>query len=732
MRSLVLGVVALATVSSVVTAQLPTVTTSKRPVQRAASESTVTQLIVRYRNESAKSMTVDAARQKTTTLSVKGGVALDYKRPMSGAAHVYRLRDALPFSEAFALARRLELSDPQVEYAEPDIILRSQLVPNDPAFASSQWHLKEPAGNNAGGANLPSAWDVARGDNVVVAVVDTGDIPHPDLSPNVIGGADFITDAAAARDGNGRDATPLDEGTWGEIGDCRGNTSRLRSSWHGGHVAGTISAVTNNGSGVAGVAYNAKILHARALGRCGSGPMSDVIDAIRWSAGLAADANGMTWAQLGLSANPTPAKVINLSLGASPPEACTPTGTMQLAINEARAAGVVVVAATGNDSERAAIGFPANCNGVIAVTAHNFQGDNSAYANVGPGTKVSAPGGGACSLSGGGFTCLTPNGISPTDPNYNNYWVWSTVLQGETTPSSPVAVTGAKVGTSMAAPHVSGVAALLFSRMPNLTPAEVEFLITSSARAFPEDTYCRVFNDGSCGTGMLDALAAVTKLTDRTPTLQATPGAVVALGGASVALNAQATARNGGSAAFTYVWRQTAGPTVTLVNANSAVASFTALNPGGTHTFEVTARDGNGYSAVQVVNVRSNNPPTITAPAAQSVTQGDNLTLTVVGADPEGDTLTYVATGLPSGASFAAATGVFTWNQIAAAPGAYTVTVVANDGVVNSSPVSVTINVAAAPTPPPPASGSGGGGSLPLLPVALLAALSLARRMRRR
>lgn len=730
MRVFVLGISALAAASSVVMAQIPTVTDGKRPILGAESGSPVTQLIVRYRTDSAKSMTADAARQKTATLSAKGGVALAYKRPMSGAAHVYRLHDALPFSEAFALARRLELTDPQVEYAEPDIILRSQLVPNDPVFAGAQWHLKDPAGNNAGGASLPGAWDVVRGDNVVVAVVDTGDILHPDLSPNVIGGADFITDAAAARDGNGRDATPSDEGTWGEVGECNGNTSLRPSSWHGAHVAGTIAAVANNGSGVAGVAYNAKILHARALGRCGSGPMSDIIDAIRWSAGLAAGANGMTWAQLGLPANSTPAKVINLSLGASPPTACSPSGTMQSAINEARAAGVVIVAATGNDGQPAAIGFPANCNGVIAVTAHNFQGDNADYANVGPGTKVSAPGGGACSASGGGFTCLTPSGMSSSDPNYNNFWVWSTVLSGQTTPASPTPVIGGKVGTSMATPHVSGVAALLLSRMPNLTPAEVEFLITSSARAFPVNTYCRAFSDERCGKGMLDAVAAIMRLTDRTPTVQVTPSATVALGGTSVALNAQATARNGGSAAFTYTWRQTAGATVALTGANSAVASFVATNPGGTHTFEVTARDANGYSTVQSVNVRSNNAPTVAALAAQSVTQGGNLTFTLVGTDPEGDSLTYVATDLPSGATFSAATGVFSWSQIAVAPGAYTVSVLANDGVVNSSPIAVTINVAAAATPPS-SSGGGGGGSLSVLPLALLAALSLARRVRR-
>ena len=198
---------------------------------------------------------------------------------------------------------------------------------------------------------------------------------------------------------------PSDPGDWITADDKTkplfASCTERGSSWHGTHVAGTVAAVGNNGVGIPGVAYEAKVLAVRALGKC-FGYTSDITDAIRWASG-AAPASG-TWSAIGVPNNANPAKVVNLSLGSSS-SACSPI--RQAAIDAARAAGAVVVAATGNDG-RLTIGSPANCSGVIAVTSHTVEGDNSDFSNVGPGTTISAPGGGNCSVAA--LNCL-PHGF---------------------------------------------------------------------------------------------------------------------------------------------------------------------------------------------------------------------------------------------------------------------------------------------------------------------------------
>ncbi len=693
----------------------PRTQTPRKSAATAPPDRPITQLIVKYRNENARTFSASAGRSKLSNLQARSTVRLGYFRPMSGLAHVVKLAEPLPRAEAFALAKRLEM-DPSVEYAEVDDWVLPAFVPNDTIYAAAQWHYHAPstATGNAGGINAPAAWDIARGQGVVVAVVDSGVAAHPDLAANVLPGYDFVSDPFVANDGDGRDADASDPGDWVTANMCGFGEPAKDSSWHGTHVAGTVAAVTNNGLGVAGVAHEARILPVRALGRCG-GLTSDIADAIRWSAGLSVP---------GVPNNPNPAKVINLSLGNA--GTCPPTDAT--AISDVRAAGAVVVAATGNEGQLQ-IKSPANCPGVIAVTAHTFQGDSADYANVGPGTSISAPGGGACfTPDGGGFVCSTRSS------GLINYWVWSTGLWGLTTPTSTDGQGNSgpnhkpNKGTSMATPHVAGAAALLLSRMPTLTPDEVRFLLTSSARPHPPGLYCAVFGtDGRCGSGLLDAKAALDRLADRTPAVSIDAPSVVA-GNQVANLQATATARNGGSTAFTYAWAQIGGPPVTLSGATTASASFVGTNPGGTHTFEVTVTDGNGYVVRQTASVRSNNPPVMNPTPPQTVVQGGNLVFTVRATDPENDAFTYVATNLPAGATFSAATGQFSWLSVAASPGTYSFTVMANDGTVNGAPMTVSINVTA---PPPPPAGGGGGGALAPTTVAalgLVVALALRRR----
>lgn len=191
-------------------------------------------------------------------------------------------------------------------------------------------------GTTNAGLNIRPAWDKATGSGTVVAVIDTGITSHADLNANILAGYDFISDATTARDGNGRDSNAADEGDWYAANECGAGIPAASSSWHGTHVAGTVAAVTNNTTGVAGTAYGAKVVPVRVLGKCG-GSLSDIADAIVWASGGTVS---------GIPANANPAEVINMSLGGG--GSCSTT--MQNAINGAVSRGTTVVVAAGNDA----------------------------------------------------------------------------------------------------------------------------------------------------------------------------------------------------------------------------------------------------------------------------------------------------------------------------------------------------------------------------------------------
>lgn len=533
-----------------------TAQTASVPVKKPAAsapEPMVGQLMVKLRAPTASERVQRLGAQRVSALSKSAGLALESVRPMAGDATVMRLPQPMPLSQAQAVIERLR-ADADVEWAAPDLPVRRQqtLVPPDQGYATLQWNLFAPTAAFAtpttaggtkvftptGGANLPAAWARSVGGaSVTVAVIDTGvALGHRDLRGRMLPGYDFVSSNIlglpsnfASNDGDGRDADPTDPGDWVTSSEkdlysvCRlpGEFAPFGtdpSSWHGTHMAGIVAAqwgddveaATNTiraGTRTAGIGPALRILPIRALGKCG-GTASDVIDAMSWAAGLTVP---------GVPANTSPARVINLSLGGST-GACGAGSTYTNAINAVLNAGAIVIAASGNDATEAAL-QPANCPGVISVTAHVINGDNANYANI---ARRTNPGEVTISAPGGGAPSLVPVINPPLETNDNAYVIWSTGLFGATTPTSPVsagdnrsgdAILGL-TGTSPATPHVAGTVALMLSLQPSLTRVQVAGILQSSARPHPDGTYCSTGQPGAglCGAGLLDAgraLAAV-------------------------------------------------------------------------------------------------------------------------------------------------------------------------------------------------------------------------------
>lgn len=429
----------------------------------AAPEVVTDRIIIKYKSTMPGANAAVMSQTAVDRVSQMAGHRFAHVRQLATGAQVLKMEKRTSKFELEAIIQRLQ-QDPMVEYAEPDRIMQPMATPNDPYY-NQQWHYFE----STGGLNLPSAWDVTQGAGVVVGVIDTGYRPHADLNANILPGYDMISDTTVAQDGDGRDSDASDPGDWSPAGACGAGQPARDSSWHGTHVAGTVAAVTNNGNGVAGVAYQAKVVPIRALGRCG-GYTSDIADGIIWGAGGSVS---------GLPSNPNPAQVLNLSLGGG--GSCD--STTQNAINTARSLGTTVVVAAGNSNANAGNFSPASCSGVITVASTNRAGGRAYYSNYGSVVDVAAPGGETSVSSNGVLSTLNSGSQGPGADNYEFYQ-----------------------GTSMAAPHVAGAAALLYAVDSGLTPTEVESILASTARSFPAGC-------SGCGAGIVDAAAAVAAAT---------------------------------------------------------------------------------------------------------------------------------------------------------------------------------------------------------------------------
>ncbi|MGH8039781.1 MAG: S8 family peptidase [Stenotrophomonas sp.] len=463
-------------------------------------------------NKAAILKNADGALRATGVAASVGNVT--YLRALATGSDLVKVPKKLDRAEAKAFMDQIAL-DPNVLSVAPDVLRRavedikapagmlpSTFVPSDPNYATYQWHLKAPDGvasggnSNLGGANVNNAWDVADGNGIVIAILDTGITTHVDINTSLASaGYDFISDSLiSGRATDDRVAGGWDTGDWTNEEpwktECtNASNPPAASSWHGTHVASTAGAeLTNNGVGMAGIAYNAKILPVRVLGHCG-GYDSDINDAIVWAAGGTV---------AGVPVNANPAKVINLSLGGS--GACPATDPQAVAIAKANALGATVVVSAGNSNADATNFSPASCPGAITVASTGITSKRAYYSNYGPTVEIAAPGGG-----------VYPNDAS-TGTAVANGFVWQSLNGGTTTPIANDKTYGGFAGTSQAAPHVSGVIALmqgarLDAGLPLLTPTEVVSILQTTAHV-PSVTPAA---NQSIGAGIVDAAAAVAK-----------------------------------------------------------------------------------------------------------------------------------------------------------------------------------------------------------------------------
>jgi serine protease len=434
----------------------------------------------------------DVSEQLSIDFSRRSGTQMTYKRQMSGDAHVFALAKAIDETQAQQVIATM-LASGDVESVEPDMLMWRHAPPNDTYYNDDDlWHLMNPAGSNYG-INAEAAWDIQKGsENEYVAVLDGGILKtHPDLANRHIGGYDMVSQPPGipelSADGNGRDpdaSDPGDYATPAEIADPESpwDSSCARSSWHGSHVAGTIGASSDNVEGIAGINWVSKIVPVRVLGKCGSGVTSDIIDGMRWAAGLSVT---------GLPRNPHPARVLNLSLGGT--GGCT--SFYQTAVDEIVRNGGVVVVAAGNSGDvtpqpgephpgDVANSRPANCRGVISVSATTRAGNRAYYSNFGAIT-IAAPGGDTQVGEG----VLSTVNASNTTPGAHTYKEFQ--------------------GTSMAAPHVAGVVSLMLSHRNYLTPAQVRQILIDTSTDFPSSSTCLTNATKPCGPGIANAGAAL-------------------------------------------------------------------------------------------------------------------------------------------------------------------------------------------------------------------------------
>jgi serine protease len=589
------------------TAQAPNARPDTAPAAPPAAR-----FIVKMRSNAA-SDAAHAAPDRISALASRAGLTLSEVRHIVSGIHLMRVQAQPGGAPAAATLVRLR-ADPQVEYAEPDQRRHAHATPDDPLF-SAQWYMQN---TQASAVDALGAWGLTTGSTgVVIADLDTGvRFDHPDLrnaSANrllpgyTMIGPDSQGTFLVANDGDGRDPDASDPGDWVSSSDTKNpmfaGCKVSNSSWHGTRVAGILGAITNNQTGMAGMAWSGWILPVRVLGKCG-GYDSDILAAMAWAAGMHVT---------GVPDNPYPARVLNMSFGAA---GSCPAPYQQI-VDELVVAGVLVVVSAGNGG--GPVDAPANCAGVAGIAGLRQVGTKVGYSSLGPEIALSAPAGN-CVNTGAGQPCLfsiqTLTNTGMTVPGSNTY----------------TDETNFNVGTSFSAPIVAGIAGLMLAVNGNLTSGQLIARLQAGATtpfpvssdptvpachvpAGPSDLQTSECNctTSVCGAGMANAHGAVLQAL-RPIAAVALPATVTA--GANVTLDGSGSAAACHASISTYQWtvvQPTSNPP-TIQNANMAQASVVAPSAPTTYTLMLTVTDDAGRTDSAQVIVTSSSASTA-APA---------------------------------------------------------------------------------------------------------------------
>lgn len=618
--------------------------------QRHATDPLQTnQIIVKWRTTGVAAVQMDRVQDRASRLSNATGIPLSPSHNLFGRTDVMLLDHIATRSEMLLILGRLN-ADPAVEYAEADAWRYPQDfptdLPNDPHFVAGsdnfgswigQWYLLPSSSATPAAISATTAWqnvsayEKTLGQGIVIAVIDSGVLEtHPDLAANMqTPGYDFVScdqgnfsstiltalgatqalDRCSAlpatyffaNDGQNWHADGTDPGDFIAATDVilplfqnAGCTTITPSTWHGTKVAGVLGAIANNDLGIAGVAPEATLLSVRVLGKCAA-RASDLAAGILWAAGQA-----VTISTGSIAASPA-ANIINISLGSN--SACTQTE--QEAVNLAIQAGVFVVAAAGN--EGGAIDAPANCTGVVSVVGLRHTGDKVPFSSLSSNTTaatIAAPAGN-CVNTRSDQPCLydieTTTDASTTTPSANPDFYTYALLNSSYLNNGGNSENEANVGTSFATPMVAGVAALMLSVNPALTPGQLTARLQSSATAFPTSSpgstpkplNCRVASTttdstgnftepttpaeclcttATCGAGMLNAAAAVILAGEAFVQIDASKTAI--LPGQKVTLDGSGSTSKVGTTIQSYQWTTDPAVSDILTNADQPIATL--------------------------------------------------------------------------------------------------------------------------------------------------------------
>ncbi len=533
--------------------------------QAGVAQADVYRVIVKLRAQESAATAAQAQgvtpRDRIANLAGRSGVVLKESHQILDRMHVLQVEPS-PGDSLAATIERLK-ADTDVEYAVPDERRYIHAIPDDTLYSlGGQWYEQVNA-QTPSAVDAQSAWDYTKGDpNLVIADLDTGvRFDHPDLlaianGGRLLPGYDFISDSGVANDGDGWDADPSDPGDWVNSSDHA--TSQFKdcevqiSSWHGTRTAGVLAALTNNQRGVSGMTWRGRILPVRVLGKCG-GFDSDIITGMLWAAGQPV-ANAPV--------NPNPARIINMSLGSA--GSCP--ASYADAITQLTAIGVLVVVSVGNDGGM--VDSPANCAGVAAIGGVRHTGTKVGYSSLGPELTLSAPAGNCVNQTGTcQYSIQTTTNSGTAGPVAGDDAYTGILILPDGQPKGP------NLGTSFAAPIVSGIAGLMLSVNNNLNTCQlisrlqegsVPFPQSSSTQPAPpachvptgasdvQNAECICTLDGkTCGAGMANAKRAVLAAL-RPIAAVSLPSAISA--GQQVALNAQNSAAASGHTISGYQW----------------------------------------------------------------------------------------------------------------------------------------------------------------------------------